>query len=105
MNGQARRRARRLPIVVLPAPETPIRTTIIASLLPSDRVSSETGTHHGEEASLVVGASLTRESAHQCERHDGRWHAELDRLERRPAALARIGDHRRDARKGLVVFQ
>src|SRR3954463_10192296 len=58
INRQPRRRARSSPMVVLPAPDTPISTTITyGSFFLGDRVAPEFGAHHGEEPPGIVGAA------------------------------------------------
>ena len=86
------------PMVVLPAPETPIThddhsARFWTAWPPKPRA------HHGEQPPRVVRAALAREAAHQRERDHRRGHAELDRFERGPAAFAGVGHHRRDARR------
>src|SRR5258706_16112264 len=106
-NRQPSRSASSLPMVLLPAPETPITTSITGAGSRSfmDCVAPEALAHHGDQLAGAVGAALAGEARHQRGGDHRRRHAELDRLERRPAPRAGIVDHRRDAGQAVAVLQ
>ena len=87
-------------------PDTPITTTIIRRRLSlattrgrrSLRASSRAAAARSRERPWLEKRLISASGDHR------RRHAELDRLERGPAAFARIGDHRRDAGERLVVL-